>query len=150
MATPEFAIGNRRNSNVENIMNSSRLAHPDLTARRASSARPSVHDALHPKDSMLRFLEEYLKHFALNFGQALQGLRYIATHPDIDRLAPRVTATRRALIGTAIPPDRRRPVLRADPAALAPHASGARGDDQDPHEAMVPIRLLRLALHRNR
>ena len=38
---------------------------------------------------MTRFLEEYLKHFALNFGQALQGLRYIASHPDIDRLSPR-------------------------------------------------------------
>ena len=37
---------------------------------------------------MIRFLEEYLKHFALNFGQALQGLRYLASHPDIDRLSP--------------------------------------------------------------
>ena len=38
---------------------------------------------------MLRFLEEYLKHAALNLGQALQGLRYLASHPDIDRLATR-------------------------------------------------------------
>ncbi len=40
---------------------------------------------------MFRFLEEYLKHSALNLGQALQGLRYIATHPDIDRIAPHGT-----------------------------------------------------------
>lgn len=37
---------------------------------------------------MLDFFEEYLKHFALNMGQALQGVRYVWTHPDIDELAP--------------------------------------------------------------
>ena len=38
---------------------------------------------------MLQFFEEYIKHFALNFGQALQGLRYFLSHPDADRLSPR-------------------------------------------------------------
>jgi hypothetical protein len=38
---------------------------------------------------MFRFLEEYLKHFALNFGQALQGIRYFFSHPDIDAISPR-------------------------------------------------------------
>jgi hypothetical protein len=33
---------------------------------------------------MLRFLEDYGKHAALNFGQALQGARYFLSHPDID------------------------------------------------------------------
>ncbi len=40
---------------------------------------------------MSRFLEEYAKHFALNVGQALQGLRYFFSHPDIDELSPRGT-----------------------------------------------------------
>jgi hypothetical protein len=40
---------------------------------------------------MFRFLEEYLKHFALNFGQALQGIRYFFSHPDIDEAARRGT-----------------------------------------------------------
>lgn len=34
------------------------------------------------------WMEEYLKHSALNFGQALQGIRFLFTHPDIDRIAP--------------------------------------------------------------
>jgi hypothetical protein len=34
-------------------------------------------------------IEQYAKHAALNFGQALQGLRYVHSHPDIDREAPR-------------------------------------------------------------
>ncbi len=38
---------------------------------------------------MRRFLEEYAKHSALNLGQALQGARYLLSHPDVDRLAPR-------------------------------------------------------------
>jgi hypothetical protein len=38
---------------------------------------------------MLRFLEEYAKHAALNGGQALQGLRYFHSHPDCDRAARR-------------------------------------------------------------
>lgn len=46
---------------------------------------------------MLRFLEEYLKHAALNLGQALQGLRWLASHPDIDRIAPRGSARHRLL-----------------------------------------------------
>lgn len=37
----------------------------------------------------MRFLEEYAKHAALNLGQALQGLRYLTSHPDIDARAPR-------------------------------------------------------------
>ncbi len=40
---------------------------------------------------MQQFLEEYAKHAALNFGQAMQGLRYFFSHPDIDRAAPRGT-----------------------------------------------------------
>ena len=39
--------------------------------------------------SMKRWLEEYAKHAALNFGQALQGMRYFYSHPDVDDLAPR-------------------------------------------------------------
>ena len=38
---------------------------------------------------MLNWVEEYLKHFALNLGQALQGVRYLWSHPDIDGIAPR-------------------------------------------------------------
>lgn len=38
---------------------------------------------------MRRFLEEYLKHTVLNLGQALQGLRYLHSHPDVDEVAPR-------------------------------------------------------------
>jgi hypothetical protein len=40
---------------------------------------------------MLRFFEEYAKHAALNFGQALQGARYLFSHPDIDERARRGT-----------------------------------------------------------
>lgn len=40
---------------------------------------------------MFEWMEEYSKHAALNFGQALQGLRYFLTHPDIDRIAERGT-----------------------------------------------------------
>ena len=39
----------------------------------------------------MRFLEDYGKHAALNFGQALQGVRYLFTHPDVDVRAPRGT-----------------------------------------------------------
>lgn len=39
----------------------------------------------------VRFLEEYVKHGALNLGQALQGLRYLHSHPDVDQVAPRGT-----------------------------------------------------------
>jgi hypothetical protein len=35
-----------------------------------------------------RWLEEYAKHTALNLGQALQGIRYFYSHPDVDRVAP--------------------------------------------------------------
>ena len=34
------------------------------------------------------WLEEYLKHSALNFGQVAQGMRYLFSHPSIDRVAP--------------------------------------------------------------
>jgi hypothetical protein len=40
---------------------------------------------------MIRFLEEYIKHFALNLGQALQGVRYLFSHPDTDEAASRGT-----------------------------------------------------------
>jgi len=35
------------------------------------------------------FLEEYAKHTALNFGQVMQGVRYIYSHPDFDAVAAR-------------------------------------------------------------
>ena len=38
---------------------------------------------------MLHFFEEYAKHSALNLGQALQGLRYFWSHPDVDSVAQR-------------------------------------------------------------
>jgi hypothetical protein len=38
---------------------------------------------------MLQFAEEYAKHAALNFGQAMQGLRYFFSHPDMDGVSPR-------------------------------------------------------------
>jgi len=50
---------------------------------------------------MHRFLEEYAKHFALNFGQALQGIRYFFTHPDADPIWPR-GSLRHALISSSI------------------------------------------------
>lgn len=37
------------------------------------------------------FVEEYAKHAALNFGQAMQGVRYIHSHPDCDEAAARGT-----------------------------------------------------------
>jgi hypothetical protein len=33
--------------------------------------------------------EEYAKHAVLNFGQALQGIRYLFSHPDSDEVAVR-------------------------------------------------------------
>jgi len=38
---------------------------------------------------MFERCEEYAKHLALNLGQALQGVRYLHSHPDIDTVAPR-------------------------------------------------------------
>jgi hypothetical protein len=38
---------------------------------------------------MKYLLEEYAKHYALNFGQALQGIRYFFSHSDMDGSAPR-------------------------------------------------------------
>ena len=35
------------------------------------------------------FSDEYVKHTVLNFGQALQGIRYFYSHPDFDDRAPR-------------------------------------------------------------
>jgi len=40
---------------------------------------------------MRRFLDEYAKHFALNLGQALQGFRYLFSHPDVDATSARGT-----------------------------------------------------------
>lgn len=34
---------------------------------------------------------EYLRHSALNFGQAMQGIRYFYSHPTIDKIAIRGT-----------------------------------------------------------
>jgi hypothetical protein len=49
----------------------------------------------------MRVLEEYAKHAALNLGQALQGLRYLATHPDMDERAPR-GSLRHALLSLSL------------------------------------------------
>ncbi|MDH4743456.1 hypothetical protein OMP43_05450 [Sphingomonas sp. CBMAI 2297] len=38
---------------------------------------------------MFEWIEEYAKHATLNFGQALQGMRYLLTHPRADRVAAR-------------------------------------------------------------
>ncbi len=46
---------------------------------------------------MKRFLENYAKHAALNLGQALQGVRYIYSHPEVDPEAPKGTAKHLAL-----------------------------------------------------
>jgi len=40
---------------------------------------------------VLSFFEEYIKHSALNFAQALHGISYFFSHPDIDRVWPRGT-----------------------------------------------------------
>jgi hypothetical protein len=49
----------------------------------------------------MRFIEEYAKHAALNLGQALQGLRYLTSHPDIDARAPR-GSLRHAVLSTSL------------------------------------------------
>jgi len=41
------------------------------------------------RNLLLRFMEDYGKHAALNFGQALQGARYLFSHPDVDSRARR-------------------------------------------------------------
>ncbi len=46
---------------------------------------------------LLSFLEEYAKHSALNFGQALHGLRYFYSHPDVDPAEKRGSARHIAL-----------------------------------------------------
>ena len=43
------------------------------------------------RESMRNFLEEYAKHASLNIGQALQGVRYLLSHPDQDTRARRGT-----------------------------------------------------------
>ncbi len=43
------------------------------------------------------FFAAYARHTALNLGQALQGIRYLYSHPDVDRAAPRGTARHVAL-----------------------------------------------------
>ena len=48
---------------------------------------------------MLNWVEEYAKHAALNFGQALQGVRYFYSHPDIDQVASRGTPKHALLSG---------------------------------------------------
>lgn len=48
-----------------------------------------------------RFVEEYAKHTALNLGQALQGLRYFTSHPDIDARASR-GGVRHAVLSMAL------------------------------------------------
>jgi len=40
-----------------------------------------------------QFAEEYAKHTALNLGQALQGLRYLHSHPRVDAVAAQGTLT---------------------------------------------------------
>jgi len=46
---------------------------------------------------LLSFVEEYAKHCSLNLGQALQGIRYLHSHPDIDAIATRGTLLHVAL-----------------------------------------------------
>ena len=67
---------------------------------------------------MRQFLEEYAKHAVLNLGQALQGLRYFFSHPDIDAQSPRGT------LGHAMRSARKRGRLVANDlffAAIPPH-----------------------------
>lgn len=49
------------------------------------------------KRGIVRFLSEYIRHGALNLGQALQGIRYLYSHPDIDEVAARGTLRHGAL-----------------------------------------------------
>lgn len=44
-----------------------------------------------------KLIEEYVKHTALNLGQALHGMRHWTSHPDIDARAARGTARHLAL-----------------------------------------------------
>lgn len=37
---------------------------------------------------MSNWTVEYIRHSALNLGQVAQGVRYLVTHPDYDRIAP--------------------------------------------------------------
>jgi hypothetical protein len=39
--------------------------------------------------NVARFVEEYVKHSALNVGQLMHGLRYLHSHPDFDEVAER-------------------------------------------------------------
>lgn len=48
---------------------------------------------------MIQWIEEYAKHTALNLGQTLHGVRYLLSHPDIDRTAPRGSLRHAALSG---------------------------------------------------
>ena len=97
---------------------------------------------------MFRFLEEYLKHFALNLGQALQGVRYLFSHPDVDEIASRGS------VGHAV----RSAGLRSKRvfndlffALIPPHTHHSRDelgrDETNCDVAMVSVRLLRLALY---
>jgi len=75
--------------------------------------------------SVARFLEEYAKHCALNLGQALQGLRYIHSHPDVDEVAPRYSL-RHAMLSVRL---RSKRVLNdLFFAAVPPHWHHTRGE----------------------
>ena len=50
---------------------------------------------------MFRIVEEYSKHAALNLGQALQGLRFLFSHPDFDSIASKGTV-RHALLSARL------------------------------------------------
>lgn len=40
---------------------------------------------------MNKYFDDYIKHAALNFGQAAQGIRYFYSHPDIDGVSKKGT-----------------------------------------------------------
>ena len=50
-----------------------------------------VQGAKEPGRRLKKFTIEYLRHSALNFGQALQGIRYFYSHPKVDGIVKRGT-----------------------------------------------------------
>lgn len=67
---------------------------------------------------MFSFLEEYVKHSALNFGQVAQGFRFLLTHPDVDSVASPGTIRHAA---TALPLRARRIANDLFFALIPPH-----------------------------
>jgi hypothetical protein len=88
------------------------------------------------RTTTLRFFEEYAKHCVLNLGQALQGVRYLHSHPDIDEIAPRGTLRH---IGISLRFRSKRVANDLFFAAIPPHWHHTRGE----LEAMTPISVAR-------